>query len=284
MKIATFNVNSIRARLPQLLEWLKETAPDVVLLQELKCLEEAFPQMEIEELGYNTAISGQKTYNGVAILSKFPMEDVVKRLPGDDSDEEARYIEAVINIPSHARQGGRASLEPRPIAEAGAEAGDIKIIRVASIYVPNGQEVGSAKFNYKLRFFDRLFAHAKELWSYNEPLILGGDYNVAPNPIDVFDATKLEGTVCYHPEERKRFHALLNHGFCEVWRANHPQEKAFSWWDYRGGSYERNLGMRIDHLLLSPEAADRVKATGIDSHIRGKDKASDHAPVWVEIV
>ncbi len=258
MKIATFNVNSVRARLPQLLEWLKEAAPDVVLLQELKCLEEAFPHMEFEELGYNIAISGQKTYNGVAILSKFPMEDVVKRLPFDDTDEEARYIEALVTS-------------------------TIGVCRVASIYVPNGQEVGSTKFAYKLRFLERLYAHSKELWSYNEPLVLGGDYNVAPYPVDVFDAKKLDGTVCYHPEERKRFHALLQHGFCDVWRASHPQEQAFSWWDYRGSSFERNLGMRIDHLLLSPEAADRVVASGIDSHIRGREKASDHAPVWVEL-
>lgn len=259
VKIATYNINSVRARLPQLLEWLKSAAPDIVLLQELKCLEEAFPRMEIEELGYNLAISGQKTYNGVAILSKFPLEDVVRKLPGEDTDEEARYIEAVATTPHG-------------------------ILRVASIYVPNGQEPGSERFQYKLRFFDRLHAHAKTLLAYEEKLVLGADYNVAPAPIDVFDPVRLDGTTCYHPEERKRFHRLLHLGLTDAFRALHPDEEhAFSWWDYRGGSWDKNEGMRIDHLLLSPLAADAIKAAGIDIATRGKDKASDHAPVWVEL-
>ena len=258
IKIATYNVNSVRARLPQVLLWLKEESPDIVLLQELKCLEGAFPRMEVEELGYNLAISGQKTYNGVAILSKYPIEDVIKKLPGDEADEEARYIEGIVNIP-----GG--------------------ILRVASIYVPNGQDEGSHKFAYKLKFLDRLYAHAQELWKLEEPLILGADYNVAPQAIDVCDPKRMEGMICFHPEERKRFQRLLNHGFVDAWRTAHPNEQAFSWWDYRAGAWENNKGMRIDHLLLSPEAADRMKASGIDSQIRGRDKASDHAPVWVEI-
>jgi exodeoxyribonuclease-3 len=189
-------------------------------------------------------------------------------------------------VPSDARQGGRASHEPakqRPIAEQGGEAGGIKIIRVASIYVPNGQEEGSQKFQYKLKFLDRLYAHAQELWKLGEPLVLGADYNVAPEPIDVFDPKKLDGTICFHPEERKRFKRFLSHGFVDAFRACHPATQAFSWWDYRGGSWEQNKGMRIDHLLLSPEAADRVIASGIDSQIRSRDKASDHAPVWVEL-
>ena len=258
MRIATWNINSVRARLPHLLDWLRETAPDIALLQELKCQEEAFPRMEVEELGYNIAISGQKSYNGVAILSKFPIEDVVRALPGDAEDIEARYIECVANTPSG-------------------------IVRVASIYVPNGQSPDSERFQYKLRFFDRLYAHACELWKLEEPLILGADYNVAPAPIDVFNPQALEGTVCYHPEERKRFHRFLNHGFTDAYRACHPADEAYSWWDYRGGSWDKNEGMRIDHLLLSPEAADRITSAGIDSYTRGKDKASDHAPVWVEI-
>lgn len=258
MKIVTFNINSIRARLPQFLEWAKESQPDIVLLQELKCMDDAFPRMEIEELGFNIALKGQKTYNGVAILSKYPLEDIITKLPGDDSDEEARYIEAVASTPKG-------------------------IVRVASIYVPNGQEPGSERFKFKLRFFERLHAHAQTLLAYEEPLVLGADYNVAPAPIDVFDPVRLDGTTCYHPEERKRFHAIQHLGLIDTFRACHPTEQCFSWWDYRGGSWDNNQGMRIDHLLLSPLAADKLKSAGIDVSARGKDKASDHAPAWAVI-
>lgn len=254
VSIATFNVNSIKARLPNVLAWLDAAKPDIALLQELKCVDEAFPAMEIEERGYNLALHGQKTYNGVAILSKFPLEDVTRGLGGDDSDIQARYIEAVVSVPGSA-------------------------IRVASAYVPNGQDVASDKFPYKLKFLERLRAHWQERLSYHEVAVLGGDFNVAPAPIDVFDAKVLEGTVCYHPAERERLRALFHLGFYDAFRLLHPQEQQFSWWDYRGDGYERGLGLRIDHLLLSPMAADRLKNCIIDEAPRREEKPSDHAPV-----
>lgn len=252
--IATFNVNSVKARLANLLTWLDESKPDIVLLQELKCVEEAFPAMEIEERGYNLAVHGQKTYNGVAILSKFPLDDVVRGLPGDDADEQARYIEAEVSLPGSA-------------------------MRVASAYVPNGQDVTSDKFPYKLQFLERLRAHWAERLSYREVAVLGGDFNVAPMPIDVYDAPALDGTVCYHPAERERLRALMHLGFYDAFRVMHPDKQQFSWWDYRGNGYERGHGLRIDHLLLSAMAADTLTACVIDEKPRQQDKPSDHAPV-----
>ncbi len=263
LTIATWNVNSIKARMPNVLAWVREAKPDILLLQELKCLEEAFPALEFEDLGYNLAIHGQKTYNGVAILSKFPIEDVAKGLPGDENDQEARYIEAVISL-------------PRPTANDKRPA----ILRIASVYVPNGQSPESEKFQYKLKFLERLREHMKTLLTYDEMLVIGGDYNVAPEDIDVCDPGALRGTVCFHPEEQKRLRSILHLGMTDVWRAAHPNEQGFSWWDYRGGGWERNHGMRIDHLLLSPQAADCVQETGIDAAVRGEAKASDHVPVW----
>lgn len=254
VSIATFNVNSIKARLPNLLAWLDEARPDIVLLQELKCVDEAFPAMEIEERGYNIASHGQKTYNGVAILSKFPLSDVVRGLGGDASDEQARYIEAVVSV------------------ESGA-------VRVASAYVPNGQDVASEKFPYKLKFLERLHAHWAERLAYHEVAVLGGDFNVAPEPIDVYDAKALDGSVCYHPAERERLRALLHLGFYDAWRAMNPSTQQFSWWDYRGDGYGRGHGLRIDHLLVSPMAADRLTACIIDENPRSQEKPSDHAPV-----
>lgn len=255
ISIATFNINSIKARLPNLLAWLDEAKPDIVLLQELKCVDEAFPAMEIEERGYNLAVHGQKTYNGVAILSKFPLEDIHRGLAGDPADEQARYIEAVANIP-----GG--------------------IMRVASAYVPNGQDVASDKFPYKLKFLERLRAHWAERLALHEVAVLGGDFNVAPEAVDVYDAKHLDGSVCYHPAERERLRALLNLGLYDAFRvANPTAHHQFSWWDYRGGGYERGLGLRIDHLLLSPMAADRLVNCSIDEKPRQQEKPSDHAPV-----
>jgi exodeoxyribonuclease III len=258
MKIATWNVNSIKARLPNALEWLREAKPDVVLLQELKCVNEAFPAMEIEELGYNIALNGQKTYNGVAILSKYPLEDIITTLPGEPEDTQARYIEAVVSV--------------------GKEA-----VRVVSVYVPNGQDPTSDKFPYKLRFMDRLVSHMETLLSYDEKLVIGGDYNVGHQDIDVFDADKIRGIVCFHPEEQKRFRTMLNLGLTDVWRSLNPSEKRFSWWDYRGGGYSKNEGLRIDYLLLSPQAVDTVRASGMDEDTRTREKASDHIPVWCEL-
>ncbi|PIR31742.1 MAG: exodeoxyribonuclease III [Alphaproteobacteria bacterium CG11_big_fil_rev_8_21_14_0_20_44_7] len=254
MKIVTWNVNSVKSRLEHLQRYLKESSPDVVLLQELKCINENFPAMEIEDLGYNLAINGQKTYNGVAILSKSPIEDVVTTLPGDDSDEQARYIEAVI--------------------------GDI---RVASVYVPNGQSPDSDKFQYKMQFYDRLRAHIENLLEYNEKMVIGADYNVAPKDIDVYDPSGLRGSVCFHPDEQAKFRSLEYLGLTEAFRTLHPQTQKFSWWDYRAGAFQHGKGMRIDHLLLSPQAADKLVACDIDIEPRTWEKPSDHAPVWCEV-
>lgn len=259
LTLATFNVNSIRARLPNVIAWLKEFSPDIVLLQELKCENGQFPAMEIEDLGYNLALHGQKTYNGVAILSKHPISDVTRGLPTFPQDEQARYIEAVV------------------------ETGNKAILRVASIYVPNGQEPGSDKFAYKLKFLECLHEHASQLLTYDEAVILGADYNVAPAPLDVYAPAALKNTICFHPEEQKRFRAIEHLGYTDAFRAMHPETQAFSWWDYRGNGWEQNKGYRIDHLLLSPQAADKVHDAGIDSAPRNEPKASDHTPVWVSL-
>jgi exodeoxyribonuclease-3 len=257
--IATFNVNSVKARLTNLLAWLDAAHPDIVLLQELKCTDDMFPSMEIEERGYNIATHGQKTYNGVAILSKFPLEDVQRGLAGDASDEQARYIEAVVSLPNKTA------------------------MRVASVYVPNGQEVGSDKFAYKLAFYDRLIAHLRTLLPLQEAAILGGDFNCAPAPLDVFDAKALDGTVCYHPAEREKLRTLLYLGLYDAFRALHPTTQQFSWWDYRENRFARGQGLRIDHLLLSPTAQDMLSESWIDEAPRAEEKPSDHTPVCARL-
>ena len=254
MKIATWNVNSIKARLEGVLDWLADARPDVALLQEIKTVAEGFPELEIGDLGYNVAVRGQKTYNGVAILAKRPIEDVVERLPGGDDDSEARYIEAVVDG-----------------------------VRVASIYVPQGTELGSRRFAYKLAFFERLHDHARALLAHEEAFVLGGDYNVAPAPEDVYDADALDGTLCYHPDERAGWRKIVYLGLTDAFRALNDEPGSYSWWDYRGRGWERDHGMRLDHLLLSPQAADRLAASGIDRTPRGRPKASDHTPVWCEL-
>jgi exodeoxyribonuclease-3 len=259
VKIATWNVNSIKARLPNALEWLKEFQPDVVLLQELKVTDENFPLMEIEELGYNCAVHGQKTYNGVAILSKFPLDDVRTGLPGDNSDEQARYVEAWV--------------------DAGGSAG----FRVASIYLPNGNPTDTDKFTYKIAWMDRLVDHARGLLAGEEPVVLGGDYNVIPADEDCYDAAAWAGDALTRPESRTRFRTLLNLGYTEAWRTLHTQTHVYSFWDYQAGAWQKDNGVRIDHLLLSPQAADRLTACEIDKGPRGKQKASDHTPVWCEL-
>lgn len=252
--IATFNVNSIKIRLPNLLAWLKDRPVDILLLQELKCETDAFPAMELEALGYHCAVHGQKTYNGVAILSKFPLKDVTRVLPGMDSDDQARYIEALVDAPTGT-------------------------IRVASAYVPNGQDVTSEKFPYKLGFYDRLYAHWQAALALNEPAVLGGDFNCAPEAVDVYNAKASDGKICFHPEERKRLRALLHLGMDDAFRLKQPAAKQFSWWDYRMNAYEQGYGLRIDHLLLSARAADRLTDCLIDEHPRAQERPSDHAPV-----
>jgi len=254
MKIATWNVNSIKARLPNVLAWARAASPDILLLQEIKTVDDGFPRIEFEDLGYNVATHGQKTYNGVAILSKRPIDDVSRGLPGDPDDAEARYIEAFT--------GG---------------------IRVASVYVPNGQEVGLDKFAYKLKFLSRLAKHAKALLKGEEAVVLGGDYNVAPEDIDAYDPDAWRDQVLCHPDERAAFRRILNLGYLDAWRAQHPRVQRWSWWDYRAGAWPKDHGLRIDHLLLSPQAADRLEKAEIDRKPRGEDKASDHTPVLVEI-
>jgi exodeoxyribonuclease-3 len=255
VKIATWNVNSIRARLPRVMEWLEEARPDVLLLQETKVEDEAFPGTAFEDQGYNVATVGEPGgRNGVAILSKRPIEDVVRSLPGEPDDLEARYIETFT---------------------CG--------LRVASVYVPNGTAVGSGRFSYKLAFFERLRAHARALLEFDEPFAIGGDFNVAPAAIDVFDPEALEGTVCYHKDERARYRALLNLGLYDAFRVVEPASRIYSWWDYKGRALKANQGLRIDHLLLSPEATDRLQACAIDGQVRLLKVPSDHAPVWCEL-
>ena len=255
MKIATFNVNSVKARLPRVIEWLIEAAPDVALLQEIKTQTKAFPYLEIEALGYNTAILGQKSYNGVAILSKRPIEDVQEGLPGDPSDDQARYLEATVDG-----------------------------LRVASIYLPNGNPVESDKYPYKLAWMERLIAHVSEtLLPSEQPFALGGDYNVIPADGDVYDPAGWADDALCRPDTRANFRALLHLGLTEAWRALHGEIGEYSFWDYQRGRWPRDEGLRIDHFLLSPHAADRLVACEIDCTPRGKEKASDHTPVWCEI-
>jgi len=257
IRIATWNVNSIKARLPRVVEWLSEASPDVVLLQELKCVDEAFPYMEIEDLGYNVAVKGQKTYNGVAILSKHPIDVDMTELPGDESDEQARYIEAFT---------------------AG--------IRIGGLYLPNGNPVEDGqhpKFLYKLGWMDRLITRAQELLETEEAFVLAGDYNICPTDDDVYDAKAFANDALCRPESRGRYRALCNLGLTDAYRVLNPEPHTYSFWDYQGGAWSRDMGVRIDHLLLSPQAADRLVASSIDRGPRGKEKASDHTPVWCEL-
>ncbi|MBT3661722.1 MAG: exodeoxyribonuclease III [Rhodospirillaceae bacterium] len=260
MKIATWNVNSIKARLPRVVEWLGEFQPDVALLQELKCIDEAFPRMEIEDCGYNVATSGQKTYNGVAILSKHPIDVELTELPGDPSDEQARYIEALI--------------------------GDV---RVASIYLPNGNPTRNEdgtdhdKFIYKLGWMDRLYDHVKSLLATEDAFVLGGDYNIARNDDDVYDPARLADDAICRPEGRSCFRAISNLGLTDAYRTFNTEPHRYSYWDYQAGAWQKDNGVLIDHLLMSPQAADRLIASDIDKTPRGKEKASDHTPVWCEI-
>jgi exodeoxyribonuclease III len=254
MLVATWNVNSVKARLAHLLRWLKEARPDIVLLQELKLQEEAFPQLEIGELGYNAAVVGQKSYNGVAILAKQPIEIEHRALPGDEADPQARYVEAVV--------GG---------------------VRVASIYLPNGNPVESEKYPYKLRWMARLRRHAAELLKLDQPFLLGGDYNVAPGDIDVYDPVAWQNDALCRHETRAQHRALLHLGLADAFRALHPEPHCYSFWDYQAGRWQRDEGLRIDHLLLSPQLADRLEESGIDRGPRSWERASDHTPVWCRL-
>ena len=269
MRVATWNVNSVRMRLPNALEWLKEQKPDVVLLQEIKCELQNFPKLEFEAAGYKSAALGQKAYNGVAILSLHPIEDVLEHLPEAGDDVQARYIEATV-----------------------------KGVRVASIYLPNGNPISgerlreaqsepeklSEKFTYKLAWLKRLKGHAANLLKTEKPLVLGGDYNVIPEPIDVYNPKAWENDALFRPESRGALREIEQLGFTDAFRALHPgKAHAYTFWDYTGGAWQMDAGLRIDHFLLSPEATDRLTNCFIDRTPRGKEKASDHTPVLVEL-
>ena len=258
MRIATFNVNSIAQRVQTLKLWLAEREPDVVCLQELKCVDKAFPRGIFEDLGYNVAVHGQKTYNGVAILSKLKLDEVEAGLPGDKADEQARYLEAVISVP-----GG--------------------VVRVASIYLPNGNPPDGEKYRYKLAWMDRLIAHANARLALEEPMVLAGDYNAIPAPADVHDPKLWEGDALFLPPTRAKFRELSNLGLTDAVRAASDDPGLYTFWDYQAGAWQKNNGIRIDHLLLSPQAADRLTSAGIDKAMRGRLKPSDHVPVWIDL-
>ncbi len=254
VKIATWNVNSIRARLGNVVEWLEAARPDVLLLQEIKTVEETFPLMEIKGLDYEALVVGQKSYNGVAILSRDTILHPVTRLPGDADDEQARYAEATTFG-----------------------------LRVASIYLPNGNPATTEKYTYKLGWMARLRDHARGLLAGEQPVVLGGDYNVIPAPQDVYEPARWTDDALYKIETRQAFRTILNLGYTEAFRALHPNKHAYTYWDYQGIAWSADQGLRIDHLLLSPQAADRLNACEIDSKPRGKEKASDHTPIWCEL-
>ena len=258
MRIATWNVNSVRQRIDHLTAWLAERSPDVVCLQETKCVDEAFPREPIEALGYNVAVHGQKTFNGVAILSKLPFDEVTPRLPGDDVDDHARFLEATISTANGA-------------------------VRVASIYLPNGNPPATEKYSYKIKWMERLFNYAHERLQLEEPLILGGDYNVIPAPADVHNPAAWATDALFLPQTRDKFRALANLGLTDAVRATSDANGLYTFWDYQAGAWPKNWGIRIDHLLLSPQATDRLTAAGIDKHVRSWEKPSDHVPVWIDL-
>ncbi len=254
LTIATWNVNSVKQRIEHLLDWLKESAIDIACLQEIKTVDEGFPRAEIEALGYNVETHGQKTFNGVAILSRLPFDEVKRGLPGDPSDEQARYIEGVFSIE------GRA-------------------LRVASIYLPNGNPTPGEKYDYKLTWMDRLRLHTQTLLAYEEPLVLAGDFNIIPDARDAKDASAWITDALYLPASRAKFQTLINLGLTEAFRSTTDAAGQYSFWDYQAGAWQRNNGIRIDHLLLSPEAAKGLNAVSIDRDMRAREKPSDHVPV-----
>jgi len=256
MKLATYNLNGIRARMPRLLEWLEREKPDIVTLQELKCADEALPIADIEAAGYGAVWHGQKGFNGVAVLAR-EKEPALRRmgLPGDPDDSHSRYIEA-----------------------------EVDGLIVASIYLPNGNPVGTEKFDYKLRWMDRLHAHAAELVALERPVVLTGDWNVVPEDRDVFSVKATQHDAVMQPEARQYWRRIVSQGWTDALRALHPDEpKLYTFWDYTAGCWQRDLGFRLDHLLCSPEAADRLRNAGVDRWVRGEEKASDHAPTWIEL-
>ena len=268
MKIATFNINGIKARLPRLVEWLEEFSPDVACLQEIKSIDENFPRIEIEALGYHVETHGQKAFNGVALLSKEPMQDILRGLPdmtvgpmkdGELSPEQSRYMEATVSG-----------------------------VRIATIYLPNGNPIEendavSGKFSYKLDWMDKLIGRAKYLLSLEVPVVLAGDYNVIPKDIDCYNPKAWVGDALTQRESRDKYNTILHLGYMDAMRQIKPQGHAFTFWDYQRGAWPKDDGIRIDHLLLSAQAADRLSDCQVDRDPRGKDTPSDHTPVWIEL-
>ncbi len=259
MRIATWNVNSIRQRLAPLLAFLREAAPDALCLQETKCEDHAFPRLEIEDAGYNVAIHGQKTFNGVAILSKSPLQEVTLGLPGFDGEAQSRYIEAVVSDGA----GG--------------------VMRVASIYAPNGNPPDTPKYPYKLAFMEALARHAQALLRLEETIVLAGDYNVIPAPRDVYEPAAWIGDALFLPKTRAAFQRLLNLGYADALRVTTDDAALYTFWDYQAGAWQKNKGLRIDHLLLSPRAADRLARVEIVKAMRAGDKPSDHVAIYADL-
>jgi exodeoxyribonuclease III len=258
LRIATWNVNSIKQRIDSALAWLAERKPDIVCLQETKCVDDAFPRLEFESAGYNVAVHGQKTFNGVALLSKFPFDEVNIGLPGDERDDHARFIEGVVSTAKGA-------------------------VRVASIYLPNGNPPDTEKYTYKIGWMKRLAAYARGRLLLEEPLIMAGDYNVIPNTADAKNPKVWLGDALFLPRTRDEYRSLINLGLTDAIRATSDDPGLFTFWDYQAGAWQKNNGIRIDHLLLSPAAADTLSDAGIDRHVRSWEKPSDHVPVWIDL-
>ena len=253
MMIATFNINNVRRRLPNLRRWLRAAKPDVVCLQELKCTQDEFPAEELEKAGYGAVWRGQKTWNGVAILAR-KAEPVLTRtaLPGDRNDSEARYIEAAV-----------------------------RGIVIGCLYLPNGNPQPGPKFDHKLAWFKRLHKHAKSFITDGLPVVLAGDYNVAPDTLDIYPTRSWDKDALIQPQSRAAFRKLVDQGWCDAIRTLHPEQPMFTFWDYKRNRWPRDAGLRLDHLLLSPQLSSRLVKAGVDRRIRGEDGASDHAPAWV---
>lgn len=255
MKIATYNVNGVNGRLPVLLRWLDEAQPDIVCLQELKAPDEKFPEAAIRERGYDAIWHGQKSWNGVAILSRVgEIHETRRGLPGDPEDSHSRYLEAAVNG-----------------------------VLVGGLYLPNGNPRPGPKFDYKLRWFERLIMHADELLQTGLPVMLAGDFNVMPTELDVYKPERWTDDALFAPEVREAYARLLEQGWTDALRTLHPGERIYTFWDYFRNAFTRDAGLRIDHLLLSPPLAKRLRSAGVDSHVRGWEKTSDHAPVWIEL-
>ena len=258
MRIATWNVNSIRQRMDNLETWLRERQPDIVCLQEIKCTDDAFPHEPLEVLGYNVAVHGQKAFNGVALLSKLPFDEVAPGLIGDEADVQARFLEAIVST------------------KAGA-------LRVISLYLPNGNPPNTDKYAYKLNWMTRLINFSHERLKLEEPMLLAGDFNVIPGPADARVPEAWTGDALYLPATREKFRSLINLGFTDAVRAVSDDGGVYTFWDYQAGAWQKNNGIRIDHMLMSPQAADRLMAAGIDKHVRAWQRPSDHVPVWVDL-